>query len=315
MQQNSFTNIMRFYFLLLFALLCVIPGFAQDNSAEIIRYANHVIALTNQYYQKVNTYQKKIAQLEKERDKAEIDKETPIHFDCSNGKTQTTRLFREATNPPASFSANDQSFFKEKIDLYRKSLNKLDDFCFAINDDINGCDFKEDEFVKFDSLLRDTNFKIDDLVQLHQSIVKQIMNQSTDAEKVIDQQSPLGPLVTPMKTDLRLSKSILDKILNYTPEAITSVKIEVLRLRGGVAKSDAMKVLHKNEYDKKYTKQFDRFYKSLEYDFADTAKEITDELEKAGERGTYKKFTDHQQKLLEQYNQLVKLYNIIGLAK
>jgi len=163
--------------------------------------------------------------------------------------------------------------------------------------------------------LRDTNFKIDDLVQLHQSIVKQIMNQSTDAEKVIDQQSPLGPLVTPMKTDLRLSKSILDKILNYAPEAITGVKIEVLRLRGGVAKSDAMKVLHKNEYDKKYTKKFDQFYKSLEYDFADTAKEISDELEKAGEKGTYKKFTDHQQKLLEQYNELVKLYNTIGSAK
>lgn len=306
---------MKIFFLSLMSLFLSTLSFAQDNSAEIIRYANNVIALTNQYYQKVNTYQKKVAQLEKERDKAEIDKETPIHFDCASGKTQTTRLFRDATNPPASFKTENQTFFKEKIDLYRKSLNNLDDFCYAINDDINGCDFKQDEFVKFDSLLRDTNLKIDDLVQLHQSIVKQIMNQSTDAEKVIDQKSPLGPLVSPMKNDLRLSKSILDKILNYTPEAITGVKIEVLRLRGGIAKSDAMKVLHKNEYDKKYTKQFDRFYKSLENDFADTAKEIADELEIAGEKGNYKKFTDHQQQLLEEYNQLVKLYNTIGLAK
>lgn len=306
---------MRVYFLTLIVLLSVSASFAQDNSAEIIRYANNVIALTNQYYQKVNVYQKKVAQLEKDRDKAEIDKETPIHFECADGKTQTTRLFREATNPPAAFSPEDQKFFKAKVEKYRNSLNQLDDFCYAISDDINGCDFKQDEFVKFDSLLRDTNFKIDDLLQLHQSIVKQIMNQSTDAEKVIDKQSPLGPLVTPMKMDLRLSKSILDKVLNYTPETITGVKIEVLRLRGGIAKSDAMKVLHKNEYDKKYTKQFDRFYKSLEYDFADTAKEIADELEKAGEKGNYKKFTDHQQRLLEEYNQLVKLYNTIGLAK
>jgi len=105
MQQSSLSNIMRIYFLILIALLSCNTNFAQDNSAEIIRYANNVIALTNQYYQKVNAYQKKVAQLEKDRDKAEIDKETPIHFECADGKTQTTRLFRDATNPPTALLA------------------------------------------------------------------------------------------------------------------------------------------------------------------------------------------------------------------
>jgi len=57
MQQSSLSSIMRLYFLMLIVILSGSTSFAQDNSAEIIRYANNVIALTNQYYQKVNTYQ------------------------------------------------------------------------------------------------------------------------------------------------------------------------------------------------------------------------------------------------------------------
>lgn len=286
-----------------------------DESGVIIRYANSVISLTNRYYQKVNAYQKKLVQLEKERDNAEFDKETPITYECPDGKTQTSLLFREATNPPAGFAKEDQTFFKTQIEAYRKKLNRLDDFCYAINDDIDGCDFKKDEFVKFDSLLRDTNLQLDQLVELHQEIVKHIMDKSTEAEKVIDSKSPLGPLVTPMKNDLRLCKSILDKVLNYTPEAITGVKIEVLRLRGGIAKNEALKILHKNEFDKKYINQFDDFYKSLKNGFAATANEVSNRLEKAGESGNYKEFANHQQALLEDYNELIKSFNSIGQKK
>jgi len=281
-----------------------------DNEATLIKYANSVIALTNTYYQKVNAYQKKMSLLERDRDKAGINKEAPILYNCANGKTQTSLLFREATKPPASFTTEDATFLKDNITAYRIELNKLDDLCYTINEDIEDCNFKEDEFVVLDSLMLVSNQKIEAIVKRHQKIVEKVMIRTTEAEKVVDKKSPLGPLTTPMKTDLRLAKSILDKILNYTPDNLTSVKIEVLRLRTGIAKSEAMKELHKNEFDKKYTSKFDDFYKSLKYDFADTANDVGTSLEKAGERGTYKKFAQDQQLLLEQYNELIKIFNL-----
>jgi len=283
---------------------------ASSNEATLIKYANNVIALTNTYYQKVNAYQKKMTLLERDRDKAGINKEAPILYNCADGKTQTTRLFRAATNPPAVFTNEDATFLKESITAYRAELNKLDDLCYTINDDIEDCNFKEDEFVVLDSLMMVSNQKIDAIVKRHQKIVQRVMNQTTEAEKVIDKESPLGPLTTTMKTDLRLAKSILDNLLNYTPDNLTSVKIEVLRLRAGIAKSEAMKELHKNEFDKKYTSKFDDFYKALKFDFADTAKDVAADLEKAGDKGNYKKFAQDQQQLLEQYNELIKIFNL-----
>lgn len=283
---------------------------ADGNEATLIKYANSVIALTNTYYQKVNAYQKKMTLLERDRDKANVNKETPILYKCASGKTQTTRLFREATNPPTSFSTEDATFLKDNINAYRAELNELDDLCYTINDDIEDCNFKEDEFVSLDSLMMVSNQKIEAIVKRHQVIVKRVMNKTTEAEKVIDKESPLGPLTTPMKTDLRLAKSILDKILNYTPDNLTAVKMEVLRLRTGIAKSEAMKELYKNEFDKKYTSKFDDFYKSLKYDFADTANDVGVDLEKAAEKGNYKKFAQDQQRLLEQYNELIKIFNL-----
>lgn len=283
---------------------------ATSNEAALVKYANSVIALTNSYYQKVNTYQKKMIVLERDRDKAGINKDAPILYNCANGKTQTTRLFRDATNPPTSFSAADATFLKDNITAYRTELNALDDLCFIINDDIEDCNFKEDEFVVLDSLMMISNQKIEAIVKRHQKIVQRVMNKTTEAEKMIDKESPLGPLTTTMKTDLKLAKSILDKILNYTPANLTSVKIEVLRLRTGIAKSEAMKELHKNEFDKKYTSKFDDFYKALKFDFADTANDMATDLEKAGDKGTYKKFAQKQQKLLEEYNELIKIFNL-----
>lgn len=283
---------------------------AISNEATLVKYANSVIALTNGYYQKVNAYQKKMTLLERDRDKAGINKEAPILYNCSNGKTQTTRLFRDATNPPASFSTEDVTFLKDNIAAYRTELNALDDLCYTINDDIEDCNFKEDEFVVLDSLMMISNQKIEAIVKRHQKIVQRVMKQTTEAEKAIDKESPLGPLTTPMKTDLKLAKSILDNILNYTPANLTNVKIEVLRLRTGIAKSEALKELHKNEFDKKYTSKFDDFYKSLKFDFADTANDVGKDLERAGDKGTYKKFAQDQQKLLEQYNDLIKIFNL-----
>jgi len=112
---------------------------AISNEATLVKYANSVIALTNGYYQKVNAYQKKMTLLERDRDKAGINKEAPILYNCSNGKTQTTRLFRDATNPPASFSTEDVTFLKDNIAAYRTELNALDDLCYTINDDIEDC--------------------------------------------------------------------------------------------------------------------------------------------------------------------------------
>jgi len=281
-----------------------------SNEATLIKYANSVIALTNTYYQKVNNYQKKMTLLETDRDKAGINKETPILYKCANGKTQTTRLFREATNPPSSFPTEDATFLKDNIIAYREELNRLDDLCYVINDDIEDCNFKEDEFVVLDSLMLVSNQKIEAIVKRHQKIVQRVMNKTTEAEKIIDKESPLGPLTTPMKADLRLAKSILDKILNYTPDNLTGVKMEVLRLRAGIAKSEANKELYKNEFDKKYTSKFDDFYKSLKYDFADTANDVATGLEKVGDKGTYKKFAQDQQHLLEQYNDLIKIFNL-----
>lgn len=281
-----------------------------SNEAALVKYANSVIALTNGYYQKVNTYQKKMTLLERDRDKAGINKEAPILYNCANGKTQTTRLFRDATNPPTSFSTEDATFLKENITAYRTELNALDDLCYTINDDIEDCNFKEDEFVVLDSLMLVSNQKIEAIVKRHQKIVQRVMNKTTEAEKAIDKESPLGPLTTPMKTDLKLAKSILDNILNYTPANLTNIKIEVLRLRTGIAKSEALKELYKNEFDKKYTSKFDDFYKSLKFDFADTANDVGKDLEKAGDKGTYKKFAQDQQKLLEQYNELIKIFNL-----
>jgi len=252
---------------------------ADGNEATLIKYANSVIALTNTYYQKVNAYQKKMTLLERDRDKANVNKETPILYKCAPGKTQTTRLFRESTNPPASFSTEDATFLKDNINAYRAELNELDDLCYTINDDIEDCNFKEDEFVGLDSLMLVSNQKIEAIVKRHQKIVKRVMNKTTEAEKVIDKESPLGPLTGPMKTDLRLAKSILDKILNYTPDNLTGVKME-------------------------------DFYKSLKYDFADTANDVGVSLEKAAEKGTYKKFAQDQQHLLEQYNELIKIFNL-----
>lgn len=301
--------VINLFVLLLFCLVTNAQT-AISNEATLVKYANSVIALTNGYYQKVNAYQKKMTLLERDRDKAGINKEAPILYNCANGKTQTTRLFRDATNPPVSFTAEDATFLKDNITAYRTELNALDDLCYTINDDIEDCNFKEDEFVVLDSLMMISNQKIEAIVKRHQKIVQRVMKQTTEAEKAIDKESPLGPLTTPMKTDLKLAKSILDNILNYTPANLTNVKIEVLRLRTGIAKSEALKELHKNEFDKKYTNKFDDFYKSLKFDFADTANDVGKDLEKAGDKGTYKKFAQDQQKLLEQYNDLIKIFNL-----
>jgi len=71
-----------------------------------------------------------------------------------------------------------------------------------------------------------------------------------------------------------------------------------------------LKIVIKNEFDKKYTSKFDDFYKSLKFDFADTANDVGKDLERAGDKGTYKKFAQDQQKLLEQYNDLIKIFNL-----
>ncbi len=284
-----------------------------DSNKSVIRYANTIIALTNSYYQDLRAYELKLGHLETARDAHELsDKPIELLYECRTLGKSPVRLYQNALNPPETLNAD--NFYVENIKAYKTGLDDLDLNCAKINDLITTDRFATNQYKEIDSLILGATQTVSDLVNTHQQLVDRMMQRAEKAEAEEMEDNPLASLTTPMKNDLKLAKSLLDKLLNYDQDILPSIKMESLRLRGGVAKSASTVKMKKKEITKAQKAQFEQFYEALENDYVLLANEIVANLEAQRDKNqVYNNLSEDTEKLLEQYNQLVERFNLFGL--
>ena len=309
---------MKNWFLVLFCGIISFNINAQDvepdeDAAAIIRYANSVIELTNNYYKHLNKAEKKLKNLMDYRDLLDYKDDIVLSFHCDERAVISDEVMETSMQPNSSFNKTDSIFIVNSIEQYSLGMEKLAKQCAAINNQVDDKLYEKDEFNNLDSLILTSDEQIEKLTKIHKELLAKVMGKANTAEETIQENNPLGPLVKPMKEDLKLSKQILDKISNWPNEDFTAIKMETLRLRGGISKSVALKGLYKKELGKKNIERFEAFYDNLESGFVTQSTIILERIEEAKDKKVYDDLEADKNKLLEKYNSLVALFNEFGL--
>jgi len=285
-----------------------------DKDAEsTIRYANSVISITNSYYKHLSKAEKKLKNLMDYRDLLDYKDDVVLTFYCDEKVVISERIMDMSMSPIDNFDETDQVFIKNSIEQYVTGMDNLATQCAQIDLQVKDKKYEQDEFNDLDSLILASDTQIEKLTKIHSELVDKIMGKANVAEETIQENSPLGPLVKPMKQDLKLAKQILDKVSSWPDADQTAIKMESLRLRGGISKSVALKGLYKKELGKKNIERFEAFYNNLEKGFVLQLNKMLESIEKTKGDKVYDGFEEDKSNLLEKYNSLVALFNQFGL--
>jgi|GEM_PF-2517575 len=286
---------------------------ADKNAADLVRYANSVIALSNNYYEHLNTHQNNLSDLMDYRDLYDYKPEIRLKHECNDPLKTDSSLYATAMNPTDDFGESDVIYINNSIEQYKTGIENLDEQCAQIENQLRGEKFKLDDFNDLDSLILASDEIVNKLIELHKGLVAKILDPAKKAEEQIQSDNPLGPLINPMKSDLSLANQLLFKIGNLPNSDFTSIKMEALRLRGGLAKSRALKNLYKKEVKKNQLEHFDQFYDLLESGFLKLSDDIIEKVSKSTSKNKYDDLKEDQQKLIATYNRLVAYFNQLGL--
>lgn len=285
-----------------------------DKEAEaVIRYANSVIELTNNYYKHLNKAEKKLKNLMDYRDLLDYKDDVVLTFYCDEKVEINEATLKMSMEPIDSYSETDQVFIKNSVEQYGTGMEKLAKQCVEIDEQVKDKKYEQDEFNNLDSLILASDEIIEKLTNIHSDLVNKVMGKANAAEETIQENSPLGPLVKPMKEDLKLAKQILNKVSSWPDADKTAIKMESLRLRGGISKSVALKGLYKKELGKKNIERFVAFYDKLENGFVAQLNGVLENIENAKDQKVYDALEEDKNMLLEKYNSLVVLFNEFGL--
>lgn len=278
------------------------PTAAEKNASKMIGLTNTVIDLSNAYGKKYKDYERTLTQGEEkyEQLKKNYDPRFSVNFNGTGSYPVPVGLMNAYEEALKQVPAT----VKEKAEIVAAVKNAttcvtgLEKWGKGMKDYFTGKEFEKDDFAGYTIAKDSLQYYLDETRKAWRTAASMASDVGDDAENLLLKKDPISQFMIPMKSDLKVLKSVLnefsddEEMTNYSPleEKLTVLKTSVEKNKSTEGKNVAL-LSHESYYT--------GFYEKMEK-CTDTFLSLLEELSKV---------TQDENKLDMLYNNLSVGYN------